>query len=208
MVDDEPTTRERILRAASRLFAAKGYHGTSTRDIADAVGIRQPSLFHHFGSKAEIMSALQELDLLPSVALLEAAIESGDGPAVSLYATLYREVRHLLASPYDFTATSTAEVLNDPAFARAAAWFGRIQRLRRQLIERGVASGELIDIDPAFANRAIEWTIDGVVVDARSDDTLDADEFADRLASFAVRSVLADTSRLDAVRAQALQRAS
>jgi len=38
-------TRQQILLHAARLFGQRGYYGTTTRDIADAVGIRQPSLF-------------------------------------------------------------------------------------------------------------------------------------------------------------------
>ena len=44
---DWSSTRGRILLEASLLFAQRGFFGTSTRDIADAVRIRQPSLFHH-----------------------------------------------------------------------------------------------------------------------------------------------------------------
>src|SRR5581483_2006845 len=47
----ERPTRERILYEASNLFAREGYHGTTTREIAAAVGVRQPSLFYHFPSK-------------------------------------------------------------------------------------------------------------------------------------------------------------
>ena len=54
------STRERILREASILFTQHGYFGTSTRDIAGAVGIRQPSLFHHFDNKAAIAEELLE----------------------------------------------------------------------------------------------------------------------------------------------------
>lgn len=61
----EPTFGD-IRRVALELFAAQGYDGTSVRDIADGVGIRAASMYHHFASKEEILwdltrSALAQL---------------------------------------------------------------------------------------------------------------------------------------------------
>ncbi len=45
------TVRQRILEHATRLFARQGFNGTSVQAVAEAVGIRKPSLLYHFKSK-------------------------------------------------------------------------------------------------------------------------------------------------------------
>ena len=52
------TAREEILDAAAELFTTQGFANTSTRSIADAVGIRQSSLYHHFKTKDDILEDL------------------------------------------------------------------------------------------------------------------------------------------------------
>lgn len=53
-------TRERIIEEALKLFSRKGYQGTSVKNIAEAVGIRDSSLYKHFRSKEEIFSTIVE----------------------------------------------------------------------------------------------------------------------------------------------------
>ncbi len=51
-------TRDRVLQAAQALFAERGYRGTSLRDIGKRIGVKAPSLLHHFASKQQLYLAV------------------------------------------------------------------------------------------------------------------------------------------------------
>src|SRR5579884_3414670 len=47
--------REELTRIAARLFAEHGYQGTSLADLAEALGVQKPSLYHHIASKEDLL---------------------------------------------------------------------------------------------------------------------------------------------------------
>ena len=57
---DDGNRRRALLQAAARLFHRQGFHGTSTRDIAAAVGMQSGSPFYHFDSKSNLLFAVME----------------------------------------------------------------------------------------------------------------------------------------------------
>src|SRR3954468_3720612 len=54
-VPDVPTRRNELTRQAARLFAERGYHGTSMEDLAAAMGVQKGSLYAHVRSKADLL---------------------------------------------------------------------------------------------------------------------------------------------------------
>ena len=52
------TRRDELLKIAARLFAERGFHNTTVRDIADAAGILSGSLYHHFDSKESMVDEI------------------------------------------------------------------------------------------------------------------------------------------------------
>ena len=81
---DGQRTRQAILDAALELFAGKGYFGTSLRDVAAAVGVRESALYNYFKNKEALFEALltvhQDGKLERLVPLQEGPVE--DGPAL------------------------------------------------------------------------------------------------------------------------------
>lgn len=70
MTDD---SRARILRTSLDLFAERGYHLVSVREIAERVGLTKTAVLYHFPNKSDIVAALLEPLLTASEAVLESA---------------------------------------------------------------------------------------------------------------------------------------
>lgn len=81
------SARDEILDAAAELFTTTGYSATSTRRIAESVGMRQASLYHHFAAKEDILDALLA-GTVDSSLQLAAALRAEGGPGAPRLHTL------------------------------------------------------------------------------------------------------------------------
>ncbi len=152
-------TRQKILETAAALFARRGYYGTSTRDIADEVGIRQPSLFHHFESKQDLLAELLDRDLKPALERIRCHRKSEAGAAARMYAYLCDDVAALVSSPFDARGFYNDEALAEPEFKDQRALRRELHDETRRLVEEGIAAGEYRDVDSVFAQQLISGTL-------------------------------------------------
>lgn len=102
-VDEERSTKEQILDASVECFAQSGYSGTSLNDIAAEVGIRRPSLLHHFASKEVLYGEVFEKLLSDWFARLAGAIQSP--------ATGWSKVEGVLRAGFGFFADNPNYVI-------------------------------------------------------------------------------------------------
>jgi AcrR family transcriptional regulator len=92
--------REQILDAAAALFVEHGFTATSTRMIAEQVGIRQASLYYHYAGKDDILVDLLSSSVRPSLEEIRGLLHHADG-AAALYAACLIDVRTLSRSPHN-----------------------------------------------------------------------------------------------------------
>src|SRR5689334_756526 len=77
--------RESILAAAGRLFSERGFLGTSTGDIAEAVGLTQSAIFYYFPSKEALVFELATEAVTKPLAHLAQMLEADMSPAAKLH---------------------------------------------------------------------------------------------------------------------------
>ena len=104
-VPTTPSTREAIAAAATHMFGERGFDGASLTDIADAVGIRRPSLLHHFPSKLALYQEVFTRALFDWSARVEEAV------ANSREVEGWRYVDHVLDASFEF-------FMENPEFVR------------------------------------------------------------------------------------------
>jgi AcrR family transcriptional regulator len=170
--------RSELTRTAVRLFAQKGYHGTSVGDIAEALGVQKASLYHHVASKQELLAeaALEGAEAFHGA--LDAVPERV--PAVERIRLALRAHLRVVAEQLDVATVFVQEwrYLEGEPRERFVAERRRYEERIRALFRDGVDRSELrTDLDEAVAARlflsvgnwAYTWLQAGRDTDALAD---------------------------------------
>ncbi len=146
-------TGRRLLEAATAAFAAKGFHGTTTRDIATGAGVTPGAVYVHHRSKEELLFQISRHGHEATLALLASTLQQApDDPVEQLRALMFEfarweAVHHTTARIVNYEL----QALSPEHLAEVMALRQDLRRLVRDLVERGRAAGVFSVTDPGLA---------------------------------------------------------
>jgi AcrR family transcriptional regulator len=132
-----------IIDAAATVFARKGYHGASTKDVADQLGIRQGSLYYYVPSKEAALEQVCLIGIESFIGRLNAVRAGPGSPAEKVRAALISHIEPTRdLHDYVRTFTSNRHFLPQTARRNISRLTRHYERLFEELVAEGVASGE------------------------------------------------------------------
>ena len=144
MTDDRSAYDEKlesILRTAARIFAEKGYHQASIRDIARATGVSLSGLYYYFDSKEELLFLIQDHAFGTLLANLERNLEGVSEPHRRLRMVMENHLRYFV------DAKAEMKVLSHESESLTGDYRRQVNAKKRRLTE--IAMETLREIRPA-----------------------------------------------------------
>lgn len=178
--DHPGNTGDAILEAAVELFAQRGYHATSMRDIAAAVEVRAAGIYHWYESKEAILLKLQDAFIIDLRAEVQAGIERQQRPEARMAAAVREHVVfHGLHMREAFVTDSEIRALSPRNRDRLVARRDEYQELFIGLIEDGVRAGVFTVSEVRIAAYAILLECTGVALWFDPEGPLSLDQLAE-----------------------------
>jgi TetR/AcrR family transcriptional regulator, cholesterol catabolism regulator len=182
------TRREELVATAARLFAERGYHGTSMADLAEAMGVQKGSLYSLTGSKQELLVAVTRDGARAFHAALDRVSEDGD-PLERIRLALRGHLA-VVAAQVDAATVFTREwrFLDEPERTAFRDERRRYEERWRSLLREAAERGALrVDLDAEatvlLVLSAANWAYTWIRPDT------DTDELADRFFAILVDGV-------------------
>lgn len=189
-VERASDVRPDIIEAATRIFSERGYHAASMSDIADAVGIRKASLYHHVRKKEDLLFAIHEALVDELIDETLAVSSSSMSPA--------DKVRELLLLTMRFIARNrdgVAVFLSERHAVTGERWQALVvkrdlyERMVSQIVTEGRGSGEFADLPPELVAKALLGMANWAYTWFRQDGPLSADDVGEVFAAIALRGL-------------------
>nr|WP_315249845.1 TetR/AcrR family transcriptional regulator [uncultured Duganella sp.] len=167
------STADDILACSRTLIVSGGYNGFSYADIAEVVGIRKPSIHHHFPSKAELVKTLVERYLAETEHGIENLERAIPGPLDLLrtYIGYWKTCIGDASAPFCVCALLASELpaLPEEVALQVRAYFRFLSGWLASVLERGAQQGVIVLAHaPRVEAEAFMATVHGAMLSARA----------------------------------------
>jgi len=185
---------ERILTVAAKVFADKGFHPTTMRDLSRATGMSLAGIYHYVSGKDELLYLIQQRCFSAVLAGAQSAIATGQGPGDRLE----RFIRHHVT--FFANHMSEMKVLSHEANSLTGSRLGDINALKRRYVEllrTLVAAMDGVGAphgDPQIAAYALFGMMNWIYNWYHPDGPTSPDALADRFAQIFLTGVAAPSS--------------
>lgn len=184
-------TDQRILEAATALFSEKGYHGTSMREVAAAIGIKAGSLYNHFPGKEDLLFRIAHGVMIELLDGGRSAVAEYDEPAGRLRALVrWHVVYHAEKRFQARVADEQLHALGAERRARVVEVRDAYTRLFKEILELGRAEHGWLVRDPSLITFAIGGMCTFVDTWYRDDGPLAPADIAEMYAEFILSAVV------------------
>ncbi|MGX2998105.1 TetR/AcrR family transcriptional regulator [Streptomyces sp. JNUCC 64] len=182
---------QRLLAAATRLFADRGYDRTSVQDIVEAAGVTKGALYHYFGSKEDLLQEIYARTLRLMQERLD-AVASSDAPVEARLRQAAADVVVLTLENLDDAVIfqRSTHQLSPGKLRRVRAQRRRYHERFRALVEEGQATGVFSTETPA--DLVVDYhfgSVHHLPVWYRADGALSPRQIADHLAGLLLRAL-------------------
>jgi AcrR family transcriptional regulator len=136
-------TTGQICAAAICVFYERGYHASTMRDIAEAVGIRAPSIYNHFPHKEALLHHVMIQTLMQLIEQAETSLaEAGDDPVERVSAFVQTHIRfHITFAPEAAVADNELRALGETHRASVIELRDRYEAILREVLNHGIDRG-------------------------------------------------------------------
>jgi AcrR family transcriptional regulator len=182
------TTEQRVRRAAVKLFAGKGFHGTGIRELAGAAKISSASLYHYMGTKEELLAEIMRECLERLLRAARQAIAQTPDPSQRLASLVALHVlAHAIQPDETRVVDNEVRALSPAAKRRIIRLRDEYEQLWTETIEDGIRNRSFHTGEPAVTRLALLEMCSGVARWYSPRGPLALDQLATHYAQLALR---------------------
>jgi TetR/AcrR family transcriptional regulator len=184
--------RKAIIREAARVFNRRGSHGTTLDDVAERLGVTKTALYRYVNNKNDLLYACHEEAMETANENLDRGEREGRTGLEKIQIAMTGYLRDMISDLGVPVLLLEENALEKESFARIKALRDKFEKRLRKLVQRGIADGSIVPVNPKLAVFALLGAVHWVTKWYSPEGAWSAEEASTALIELATRGFTAD----------------